>query len=101
MEQKANLMSLLPILLLFVLFYFLLIKPQQKKAQQQKKMIDELKVGDEIVLTSGMIVSIDEIPNEKDFLFVKLNDHNVVRIFKDAIMGKYEENTTKDKKHKK
>jgi len=105
MEQKASLASLLPILLLFVVFYLFLIKPQQKKAQEQKKMIDELKVGDELVLTSGIICQVDEIPNEKDYIFVRLNDKNIVRIFKDAIMGKYEENkkenTQENKKLKK
>ena len=91
MDQKANLMSLFPLLLLFVLFYFLLIKPQQKKAQQQKKMLEELKVGDELVLTSGIICEVSEIPNGKDYIFVRLNKDNVVRIFKDAIMGKYDD----------
>ena len=91
MEQKASLVSIFPILVMFVLFYFLLIKPQQKKAQQQKKMLEGLSVGDELVLTSGIICVIDEIPAGKDFIFVKLNDKNVVRVFKDAIVGKYEE----------
>ena len=92
MEEKASVLtSLFPILILFVLFYFLLIKPSQNKAKQQKKMLEELKVGDELVLTSGIICEIDEIPAEKDFIYVRLNDKNIVRVFKDAIMGKYEE----------
>lgn len=92
MEEKASVLtSLFPILILFVLFYFLLIKPSQNKAKQQKKMLEELKVGDSLVLTSGIICEIDEIPAEKDFIYVRLNDKNIVRVFKDAIMGKYEE----------
>ena len=99
--EQAGIASLFPILILFVLFYFLLIKPQQKKAQQQKQMIQELKVGDELVLTSGIICEIDSIPLEKDYIFVRLNDSSVVRVFKDAIMGKYEENTTSGNKQTK
>ena len=92
MEEKASVLtSLFPILILFVLFYFLLIKPSQNKAKQQKKMLEELKVGDSLVLTSGIICEIDEIPAENDFIYVRLNDKNIVRVFKDAIMGKYEE----------
>ena len=98
MEQKAGLASMIPIVVMFVLFYFVLIKPQQKKAQQQKKMLEGLQVGDEIVLTSGIIGIIDEIPANKEYIFVKLNDKNVVRIFKDVIAGKYEEKVLQEKK---
>ena len=101
MEQKAGLASMIPIVVMFVLFYFVLIKPQQKKAQQQKKMLEGLKVGDEIVLTSGIIGIIDEIPADKEYVFVKLSDNNVVRLFKDVIAGKYAEKTIQaDKKAK-
>lgn len=98
--EQAGLASLLPILILFILFYFLLIKPQQKKAQQQKKMIEELKVGDTIVLTSGIICDIESIPSDKDYLFVYFNRDNIVRIFKDAIMDKYNESNSIDKNKK-
>ncbi len=90
--EQSGIVSLLPLLMLFILFYFLLIKPQQKKAQQKKKMIDELKVGDILVLTSGFICEVDDIPAGKEYIFVRLNDNNIVRVFKDAIIGKYEEN---------
>ena len=106
MEQKPGLASFLPLLVVFVLFYFLFIRPQQKKAAQQKKMIESLMVGDELVLTSGIICEVDSIPVDKDYLFVRFNDKNVVRLFKDAIAGKYEEkeqnktsNKTKMAKH--
>ena len=98
--EQAGLSAFFPLILLFVLFYFLLIKPQQKKAQQQKKMLEELKVGDELVLTSGIICAVENIPMEKDYIFVRLNDDNVVRVFKDAIMGKYEEKQVDSKKNK-
>ena len=89
--EQAGLASFIPLIMLFVLFYFLLIKPQQKKAQQQKKMIEGLMVGDDLILTSGIICEVDSIPLDKEYIFVRMNENNVVRVFKDAIMGKYEE----------
>lgn len=102
MEQakSSGIVSLFPILVIFVLFYFLLIKPQQKKAKEQKTMIDNLRVGDEIVLSSGIICEVDSIPKDKDYIFARLSDKNVVRVFKDAIMDKYKEEK-KDYKNKK
>ena len=92
--EQTGLASLFPILLLFVLFYFLLIKPQQKKAQQQRQMLEDMKVGDKIVLTSGIICDVAEIPVNKEYVLVRLNQNNIVSVYKDAIMGKYEEKDT-------
>lgn len=107
-QKTAGLVSMMPIFILFVLFYFLLIKPQQKKAKEQKEMINNLSVGDEIVLSSGIIAEIDEIPANKNYIFVRLNDKSIVRVFKDAIIDKYKEENeinnnihNKNKKHKK
>ena len=107
-QQSVGITSFLPLILVFVLFYFLLIKPQQKKAKEQKDMINGLSIGDEVILSSGLIGEIDEVPAEKNYVYVKFNDKdNPVRVFKDAIQDKYEEKvedkkekTKKDKKNK-
>ena len=97
--KTSGVASILPLLIVFGVFYFLLIKPQQKKAQQQKEMLDKLVVGDELILTSGIICVVDEIPKDKDYIFVKLNTNNVVRVFKDAIAEKYEEKKAPEAKN--
>lgn len=89
--EQSSFISLFPLAILFVLFYFILIKPQQKKAQQQRKMLEEMKIGDALVLTSGIICEVAEIPAEKEYIFVKLNNDTIIRIFKDVIVEKYEE----------
>ncbi|HSK40769.1 MAG TPA: preprotein translocase subunit YajC, partial [Arenibaculum sp.] len=37
-----ELMSFLPLILIFVVFYFLLIRPQQKKLKEHRTMLDAL-----------------------------------------------------------
>ena len=54
-------------------------------------MLGGLSIGDELVLTSGIICEVDSIPENKNYIFVKLGDKNVVRVFKDAIAEKYTE----------
>lgn len=59
----GNLVSLLPILLMFVIFYFLLIRPQQKRQKKVREMQAELQKGDNIVTIGGMhgvVHAIDE-----------------------------------------
>ena len=56
----------IPLILIFVIFYFFLIRPQQKKVKEHKAMVENLKRGDKVV-TSGGIVGIVEriIDNDK------------------------------------
>ncbi|HET8885847.1 MAG TPA: preprotein translocase subunit YajC [Salinimicrobium sp.] len=49
-----QIMSFLPIILMFVVVYFFMIAPQMKRAKQEKKFASELKRGDKVVTKSGM-----------------------------------------------
>jgi preprotein translocase subunit YajC len=50
-----DLMSILPLILIFVVFYFLLIRPQQKKVKDHRERISKVKRGDRIVTGGGII----------------------------------------------
>ncbi len=40
---------------LFLLMYLLLIRPQRKKQKEHQQLVSSVNVGDEVVLTSGML----------------------------------------------
>lgn len=66
--------------LLFAAMYFFMIAPQRKKQKEHEKMLKELKSGDEI-LTSGGIVGV--VTNVKEDRFVvRIADDTKVEIFK-------------------
>lgn len=50
-----------PLLLIMVLGYFMLIRPQQKRAKDQRAMIDAVKRGDTVVLSSGVVGKISRV----------------------------------------
>jgi preprotein translocase subunit YajC len=50
----GQLLSFLPLVLIFVVFYFLLIRPQQKKAKQHQDMLGKLKKNDEVMTSGGI-----------------------------------------------
>lgn len=62
------LMQFLPLILMFVIFWFLLIRPQQKRAKAHKQMLAELKRGDSVITSSGIIGKILEIDDEQVLL---------------------------------
>jgi len=90
-QQPGIIASLLPLLILFAIFYFLVILPQQKQAKKHKQMVEELKKGDKIVTAGGIIAEV--IKNEEDFIKAKINDNVEVKITKDAIARKLDEET--------
>ena len=59
------LMQFLPLIALFVLFYFLMIRPQQKRMKAHQQMIANVKRGDQIVLSSGMIGKIVRVEDKE------------------------------------
>lgn len=59
------LVQFVPLILMFVIFYFLLIRPQQKRAKAHKQMLSELKRGDHIITSSGLLGRIMEISEEE------------------------------------
>ena len=56
----------IPLILIFVIFYFFLIRPQQKKVKDHKNMVENLKRGDKVVTSGGIVGTIERIiDNEK------------------------------------
>ena len=58
MEQFA---TFLPLILIFLVFWILLIRPQQKKMKQHREMVTNLKRGDKVVTTGGLIGEIIKV----------------------------------------
>jgi preprotein translocase subunit YajC len=76
---------LLPMLLVFGVFYLLLIRPQQKKQRQLQAQIADLKAGDKIVTTGGVIGTITAV---KDTSFmVRSGEKSILEIARSAVAG--------------
>ncbi len=56
---------LLPFLLIGGIFYFLVIMPQRRQAKELQEMIANLKNGDEVVTSGGIIGKILEIKESR------------------------------------
>ena len=64
--QNSGIGQFIPLILIFVIFYFFLIRPQQKKVKEHKIMVENLKRGDKVVTSAGIIGTIERIiDNEK------------------------------------
>jgi len=90
---SAELMSFLPLVIIFVLFYFMIIRPQMKQQKEQKAMIEALKVGDEVVTTGGIVGKINKVTD--DFVKMEINANSEMTIQKQAIQSALPKGTIK------
>jgi len=75
--------ALLPMILIFGVFYMLLIRPQQKKQRQLQAAVADLKAGDKIVTTGGIIGTITAV-RDTSFL-VRSADKSILEIARSAV----------------
>ena len=76
---------LIPMLLVFGVFYLLLIRPQQKKQRQLQATIAELKTGDKVITTGGVIGTITAV-RDTSFL-IRSADKSILEIARSAVAG--------------
>ena len=77
--SSSGIGQFIPLLLIFVIFYFFLIRPQQKKAKEHKKMTENLKRGDQIITSGGIIGTVERVM-DNDRAEVILGDDTKVEI---------------------
>ena len=59
--MDSGIAQFIPLILIFVIFYFFLIRPQQKKVKDHKLMVENLKRGDKVITSGGIIGTIERI----------------------------------------
>ena len=72
--MSEGITQLIPLILIFIIFYFFLIRPQQKKVKEHKIMVENLKRGDKVITSGGIIGEIERIiDNDKVEVLVSEN----------------------------
>ncbi|MGH6934370.1 MAG: preprotein translocase subunit YajC [Dongiaceae bacterium] len=79
-----DMMSFLPLVLIFVVFYFLLIRPQQQKAKQHRTMISAVRRGDQVVTAGGIIGRINKVISDVE-VQIEIAEGVRVRVLKATI----------------
>ncbi len=78
------LFSLLPFVLIFVIMYFLIIRPQRQRMKQHQEMIKNVRRGDTIVTSGGIIGKVSKVTDESE-LQVEIAEGVKVRIARGMI----------------
>jgi preprotein translocase subunit YajC len=77
------------LLLMFGVFYFILFRPQQKRQAALREMISQLKAGDKIITTGGIIATVTAV-REKTLL-VRSADKSILEITRASVAAMHGE----------
>jgi preprotein translocase subunit YajC len=72
-------------ILVFGVFYLLLIRPQQRKQRELQSTIAQLKAGDRVITTGGVVGKITEV-RDTSFL-IRSADKTILEIARTAVAG--------------
>lgn len=83
-EQPSAIASFLPLILLFVVMWLFFIRPKQKEMKQMDQMRKELKKGDKVMTTAGIIGTITSM--EDNMVTVRTASTTLIDFEKSAIL---------------
>jgi preprotein translocase subunit YajC len=89
----SQLISFVPLILIFAIFYFLVIAPARKRQKKLQETIDALERGDRVVTTGGIYGEV--VSTEGGVVFLKVADNVRLKLAKSAIAGLEKEEEVK------
>ena len=85
--SSSGIGQFIPLILIFVIFYFFLIRPQQKKVKEHKQMVENLKRGDQVVTSGGIIGRVERVMDNDRAEIVIGDDTKVELIRSTGVQG--------------
>jgi preprotein translocase subunit YajC len=85
-DPNSMLMSLLPVALIFVIMYFLILRPQQKKVKDHNELVKNIRRGDTVVTTGGLVGKVTKVVDDDQIEF-EISDGVRVRQMRQMISG--------------
>jgi len=79
-----TLMNIVPFVLIFVIMYFLMIRPQQKRQQEHQEMIKNVRRGDQVIMSGGLIGKVTKVSDDNE-LELEIADNVKVRVSRNSI----------------
>ena len=69
----------------FLVLYLIVVRPQKRRQNEQRQMMNELRVGDEVLTAGGIYGTVSEL--EDDLVTVEIAPSTEVKVARRAIAG--------------
>jgi preprotein translocase subunit YajC len=90
--QGSPLQFPIMMVILFAIMYFMMIRPQRRRDKARKEMIANVKTGDRVLLTSGILGQITNVKEQS--LIVRIAENTKIEVVKAAISQVLEKDET-------
>ncbi|MGL9732779.1 MAG: preprotein translocase subunit YajC [Wolbachia sp.] len=77
--------NFIPLILIVMVFYFFIIRPHHKKLKELRKMINQVKCGDIVTTSGGIIGTINKIDETNAQFIVEIAPKVEIKVLKSAI----------------
>ncbi len=76
--------QIVPFVLIFIIMWFLIIRPQQRRVKEHQEMIKNVRRGDTVVTTGGIVAKVSKVVDDNE-LEVEIADNVRVRLVRTMI----------------
>jgi preprotein translocase subunit YajC len=85
-EFLANYGIVIFLVAIFAVMYFLMIRPRQKQQKQHEEMMQELRVGDRVIIAGGIYGQIESL--SEDTAILRIESGATMKVARSSILGK-------------
>jgi preprotein translocase subunit YajC len=78
-------LQLVPFVLIFVIMWFLIIRPQQRRVKQHQEMVKNVRRGDTVVTSGGIIGKVTKVADEASDVEVEIAEGVKVKVARTMI----------------
>jgi preprotein translocase subunit YajC len=78
-------LQLVPFVLIFIIMWFLIIRPQQRRAKEHQEMIKNVRRGDTVVTSGGIIGKVTKVTEDGADIEVEIADGVKVKVARGMI----------------
>jgi preprotein translocase subunit YajC len=76
------------LVVIFAVMYLLMIRPRQKQQKQHEAMMQELRVGDRVIIAGGIYGQIESL--SEDTAILRIESGATMKVARSSILGKQE-----------
>jgi preprotein translocase subunit YajC len=78
-------LQLVPFVLIFIIMWFLIIRPQQRRVKDHQEMIKNVRRGDTVVTSGGIIGKVTKVTEDSTDIDVEIADGVKVKVARSMI----------------
>jgi preprotein translocase subunit YajC len=76
------------LVVIFAIMYLLMIRPRQKQQKQHEEMMQELRLGDRVIIAGGIYGQIESL--SEDTAILRIESGATMKVARSSILGKQE-----------